>query len=171
MTAFDPAHIKRNDHKVHCASKTESGEACRAWAIHGSDPPVCATHAKLTGGGAPKGNQNALKHGFYARSLTDQESADLVSLMASAELDDELAMTRVLIRRIWDRINEPADPRKQEKDQKELTLEEFKTLAQLHFLGVRTVAGLLKAGGPATTFQDVLGAVLDDLSNSWGTRL
>lgn len=169
MTRFDPATIKRNEHKIRCASKTESGEPCRAWAIHGSDPPICATHAKLTGGGAPKGNQNALKHGFYARSLSDQESADLVSLMASGELDDELAMTRVLIRRIWDRINEPADATK--KHRKELTLEEFKTLAQLHFLGVRTVAGLLKAGGPATTFQDVLGAVLDDLSNSWGTRL
>jgi hypothetical protein len=164
MTTFDPGTIKRNDNKVRCASKTESGEACRAWAIHGSSPPICSTHARLTGGGAPKGNQNALKHGFYARSLSDQESADLVGLMASGELDDELAMTRVLIRRVWDRINDP-------KQQKELSLEDFKTLAQLHFLGVRTVAGLLKAGGPATTFQDVLGAVLDDLSNSWGTKL
>lgn len=130
--------------------------------MHDSSPPVCATHAGLARGGAPKGNQNALKHGFYVKSVRDDEAAELVTLMQSGELDDELAMTRVLIRRVWDRINDEKHPP---------DTEQFKTLAQLHFLGVRTVAGLIKAGGPTTTFQDVLGAVLDDLSNNWGTRL
>jgi hypothetical protein len=52
-----------------CTATCADGSPCRAWAVHGSDPPRCAPHG---GGkasvGAPAGNQNALKHGFYAAS-------------------------------------------------------------------------------------------------------
>jgi hypothetical protein len=29
-----------------CSRTTASGEPCQAWAVHGSDPPVCAAHAR-----------------------------------------------------------------------------------------------------------------------------
>lgn len=127
--------------------------------MHGSDPPTCSTHARITGGGAPKGNQNALKHGFYSRLIRPEESAQLVTLMQSGELDDELAMTRVVARRVLERLESAAD------------IEEFKTLVQLHFLGMRTIAGLIKAGGPTSTFRDVLDAVLNDLGHDWNASL
>jgi len=30
---------------VRCTSTTVSGESCRAWALHGTDPPTCPHHA------------------------------------------------------------------------------------------------------------------------------
>jgi hypothetical protein len=48
-----------------CTATKADGSACRAWAIRGSDPPRCAAHSGRVG--APPGNQNALKHGFYSR--------------------------------------------------------------------------------------------------------
>jgi hypothetical protein len=50
-----------------CTATCADGSPCRAWAVHGTDPPRCAPHG---GGkapvGAPAGNQNALTHGYYA---------------------------------------------------------------------------------------------------------
>jgi hypothetical protein len=50
-----------------CTATRQDGQRCRAWAVPASDPPRCGAHG---GGkrrvGAPKGNTNALKHGFYA---------------------------------------------------------------------------------------------------------
>jgi len=58
-----------NHQPTRCTATCADGSACRAWAVHDTDPPRCAPHG---GGkspvGAPYGNQNALTHGFYARS-------------------------------------------------------------------------------------------------------
>lgn len=43
------------------ARSKRSGERCRGPAVRGKQ--VCRMHG--AGGGAPKGNRNALKHGFY----------------------------------------------------------------------------------------------------------
>ena len=50
-----------------CTGKKKDETPCRAWAVRGSDPPLCGAH----GGGAarpgpPAGNENALKHGAYS---------------------------------------------------------------------------------------------------------
>ncbi len=51
-----------------CTATRKDSVPCRAWAVTGSDPPRCSAHG---GGkrrvGAPEGNTNALKHGFYRR--------------------------------------------------------------------------------------------------------
>lgn len=157
---FDPEKIKQNPNKTRCSATTTLGQPCKSWAVRDSDPPLCATHMGLTvGGGAPKGNQNALKHGFYSRVISEAESAQLVGLMQSGEIDDELAMTRVLLRRVLEKLNEST------------TLDDFERLSRLYLLGVRTTAGLIKAGGPQTTFRDVLDSVLGDLGNSWNADL
>ncbi len=51
--------------------------------------------------GAPQGNSNALKHGFYSRQF---KKRDIVDLNASQfdGLKDEITMLRVFIRRIAD---------------------------------------------------------------------
>ncbi len=63
-----------------CTAVCADGSPCRAWAVHGSEPPRCAPHG---GGskpaGAPLGNQNARKHGFYARAdLPEDCSIDVI---------------------------------------------------------------------------------------------
>ncbi|MGD2146854.1 MAG: hypothetical protein PVH41_09185 [Anaerolineae bacterium] len=50
-----------------CTATTAAGNPCRAWAVRGSKPALCAAHG---GGrwpvGPPQGNVNALRHGYYA---------------------------------------------------------------------------------------------------------
>jgi hypothetical protein len=49
--------------------------------------------------GAPYGNLNAYKHGFYSRHFTRAEIEDL-SEMKPLELDDEIELIRTLMRRV-----------------------------------------------------------------------
>jgi hypothetical protein len=51
--------------------------------------------------GAQPGNSNAVKHGFYSRNFKQLESADLEIALLNG-LDDEIAMLRVIIRRVFD---------------------------------------------------------------------
>ena len=51
--------------------------------------------------GAPKGNTNALKHGFYSRQFRKTETDDLAALTEAdlSELASEIALLRVTISR------------------------------------------------------------------------
>jgi hypothetical protein len=53
---------------------------------------------KKNKGGAPIGNRNALKHGFYSRKFSAKEIHDLN--LNSAEVDDEVKLLRVYVRRL-----------------------------------------------------------------------
>ncbi len=59
--------------------------------------------------GAPAGNQNALKHGFYAKGMTTLEVEDLDACMAEG-LADEIAMLRVFVRRVFTQARQVKDP-------------------------------------------------------------
>lgn len=48
-----------------CGSRTRRGTACQAPAVAGKQR--CRMHGGAAGSGAPRGNQNALKHGLYTR--------------------------------------------------------------------------------------------------------
>jgi hypothetical protein len=48
-----------------CCAKTRAGTPCQAPAVRGKKR--CRMHGGAKGSGAPKGNQNALKHGFFTR--------------------------------------------------------------------------------------------------------
>ncbi|MFG6611625.1 HGGxSTG domain-containing protein [Sulfitobacter sp. 1A12057] len=48
-----------------CGAKTRKGTPCQAPALSGKTR--CRMHGGATGSGAPKGNQNALKHGLYTK--------------------------------------------------------------------------------------------------------
>jgi hypothetical protein len=50
--------------------------------------------------GAPKGNQNARKHGFYARILDEAEQLDFELASGVEGIDDEIALLRVKIKSI-----------------------------------------------------------------------
>ena len=64
-----------------CGARTRSGDPCRL-------PPVtgrrrCRMHGGATGSGAPRGNRNALVHGFYSRAAADARKRfrDMVAAM------------------------------------------------------------------------------------------
>ena len=48
-----------------CGAKTRSGTPCQAPAVKGKKR--CRMHGGAKGSRAPKGNQNALKHGLHTR--------------------------------------------------------------------------------------------------------
>jgi hypothetical protein len=48
--------------------------------------------------GAPRGNTNALKHGFYSKQFRDQEWQDLDAV--ETQITDEVVMLRVYLRRL-----------------------------------------------------------------------
>jgi len=51
--------------------------------------------------GAQPSNLNALKHGFYSRQFKPDERDDLETMLADG-LTDEIAMLRVIIRRVME---------------------------------------------------------------------
>ena len=61
-----------------CGAKTRSGAPCRSPAVAGKKR--CRMHGGAQGSGAPKGNQNALKHGAYTKEMLEmrREIAELV---------------------------------------------------------------------------------------------
>ena len=71
--------------------------------------------------GAPKGNQNARKHGFYSRALTEAEKVELEEAGLVEGLDQEIALLRSKLRELVE--NEP--------DRLDLYLEAANTIARL----------------------------------------
>ncbi len=59
--------------------------------------------------GAPEGNINALKHGFYSRRFRNGEVEDMVRQPPEA-LQDEIAMMRIINRRVVDMAEEGKSP-------------------------------------------------------------
>lgn len=74
---------------LRCGAKTRSGKPCRSPAVRGKRR--CRMHGGAEGSGAPKGNQNALKHGLYTREAIEERSAlkmlmrDATALLKSVE--------------------------------------------------------------------------------------
>lgn len=106
--------------------------------------------------GAPEGNTNALKHGFYSRRFRNGELEDLVRL-PEGELKEEIAMLRVINRRVVDMAEDGASP--------DGILEFY------HFISItcmrlstllRTQKDLLKGGSGADVLMQALDKVLEE---------
>jgi len=53
--------------------------------------------------GAPKGNLNALKHGFYSKVLDEAEKLDFELASDVSGIDDEIALLRVKIKSVLEK--------------------------------------------------------------------
>jgi len=53
--------------------------------------------------GAPKGNQNARKHGFYSKVLDEAEQINFELATGVEGIDDEIALLRVKIKSLLER--------------------------------------------------------------------
>lgn len=69
-----------------CNATRADGQPCAAWAVRGSDPPLCAAHSGRTG--APRGNRNAEKHGWYSKPERPPETIDDAIALAGRKLDE-----------------------------------------------------------------------------------
>ena len=173
-----------------CSYRTKAGRPCRAWAVRGSDPPACSFHLRARGRGQAsslpradsargEGGQGNPKDwllledeeipeaGFYRRTLSEEELADLVCYAAEETLDDEIACTRIVVRRMLEFLNQAPGSMSQS---------EFLRAAGLVCQGARTTALLLReqkalTGGEYSRLQEIFDAALDALSEEWGMEL
>ena len=177
--------------KIPCSFDTKEGRPCRAWAVRGSDPPTCSSHMRANAG-QHAGEQACSSHfrasnrgkagtgyllteadqempepGFYDQVLSDEELADLVIYAAELSLDDEIACTRIAVRRTLEFLNERSGS---------LSEAEYLRAAALVFQGARTIARLLReqqalTGGEDSRLQAIFDAALDGLSEDLGIEL
>jgi len=75
----------------------------------------------MTKKGAQPANQNARKHGFYSRALTEAEKVELDDAACVEGLDQEIALLRVKLRELVEK----------EPDRIDLHLEAANTIARL----------------------------------------
>jgi glucans biosynthesis protein len=71
-----------------CGAKTRAGTPCRAPAVRGK--ARCRMHGGAAGSGAPRGNKNALKNGFYTSE----------SILGRRLMREMLWESRALLKRI-----------------------------------------------------------------------
>ena len=163
--------MPRKASKTKCAATNASGADCRAWAVRGSDPPLCSAHAGLNiGAGAPLGNQNRTEHGFYGRILQNGELADLVRFSQNLSLEDEIGLVRITLRRVMTRF------KLNNLERDDMANEEMMKMAGLIMTGARTVARLLRdqralSGKAADGISGAIGLALDELSSELGIPL
>ena len=73
---------------LRCGAKTRRGTPCKSPAVKGKKR--CRMHGGAPGSGAPKGNQNALKHGRYTRDAIAERRALSQLLRESRRLLNEM---------------------------------------------------------------------------------
>jgi hypothetical protein len=93
--------MPRNPSARRCSALNPDGQPCRAWAVRGSEPPLCSAHAsRNVGAGAPPGNQNRRTHGFYSTAFDPGEVARVLDDDGFFHLDGEIACARIALRRV-----------------------------------------------------------------------
>ena len=98
--------------------------------------------------GAPKGNQNARKHGFYSKVLDEAEQLDFELASGVEGIDDEIALLRVKIKSILS--NDPENIK--------LIMQATNTLARL----IRTRYNITK--DQRKGLKEAIGNVLRDVA-------
>jgi hypothetical protein len=109
---------------------------------------------KLKKRGAPKGNQNARKHGFYSQALDQSEQLHLEQARGIEGIDEEIAILRVKLRELIHTHPERLD----------LHFEAANTIARL----VRTRYGITKE--QKKTLREAITKVLTDIAIPLGIK-
>jgi uncharacterized protein YjcR len=104
--------------------------------------------------GAPKGNQNAKKHGFYSKALDKAEELQLEEARGIDGLDEEIAVLRIKLRSIIQ--SEPQNI--------ELALAAANTIARL----VRTRYNISKE--QKRSLKDAIAKVLTEIAVPLGIK-
>jgi hypothetical protein len=109
-------------------------------------------------GGQP-GNLNVLKHGFYSKHFQNSELEDLDE---ARDLQEEITMMRVVIRRLLKMARGCKD------------MGELVTVLEALGLASTRVAGLMRTqkflGGNKNPFDEMIDKVIDDVTKDWPIR-
>ena len=112
--------------------------------------------------GAQPGNVNAWKHGFYSRRFRALELNDLEAVLQDS-LDDEIALLRVMIRRVFEFA-----------DQEAASLEDWSTALSTLGAASTRLAGLIRtqhlASGGSDSLEDVLAKALGEAAHEVSER-
>ncbi len=157
--------MPRNPDKRPCSFRD-----CKAWAIRDSDPPLCAPHTKGLLG-APLGNRNALKHGFYATTLSPDDLKELDEDVFEDILDDEVLLLRLALRRLQRMVLTGMTP---DPDPQPLDVQDYARFIGLTFQGVNTLSRLLRVRHDLPgndRWEQIVNWTLDALSEEWGIEL
>jgi hypothetical protein len=140
-----------------------------------SDPPLCSAHAGRTvGAGAPLGNQNRRTHGFYGRILQPDEVADLEIVAEDTTIDDEIAIARIALRRVFKMLLTGATLG---DDPQPLSPSDQVRLLGLVFRGVGSISRVLRIRQQLPGFEEndpiheSLVAAYEELTQKWGIEL
>jgi hypothetical protein len=153
---------RQNTVSRRCMATRADGSPCRAWAVHGSDPPRCAPHG---GGrapvGAPLGNQNARTHGFYANLTSPGSSHD------ECTIDGVIADLYRKQKRLSRYIDEKMD---------DLPPADLARFLRLHAQSSSRLGRLLRdrdilKGGWNEGMDAIIAQTLDELGEEWGVDL
>ena len=146
-----------------CTALTARGTPCKAWAMADTDPPRCAAHGgSRKHPGAPEGNRNALKHGFYAQP--QQPLTDIADIIA-----DLAAKQAALSAHIDDALSDADDDTRPH-------LVDLVKLFSLHGQNASRLGRLLRdqralSGDAADGISGAIAQALDELSTELGTAL
>ena len=155
--------MSRKPYMVRCQGTTKAGQPCSSWAMRGST--LCRHHrTDLAPTRPPEASQNRQTHGLYARFSTAGDVVDVAVVGTTMTLDDEIACTRVVIRRLSSLVGEAE------------SIAESCRLANTIFAGTGRVAQLLRAqrelsAEGANTVASVVAGALDALGTEWGLSL
>ena len=72
-----------------CGAKTRRGTPCLSPAVKGKKR--CRMHGGAPGSGAPRGNKNALKHGFYTREAIAERKLIMQLIRESEQTLEEIS--------------------------------------------------------------------------------
>jgi hypothetical protein len=118
----------------------------------------------MTPHGAPKGNTNALKHGFYSKRFRRQDINDLDALSESElpSLGSELALLRVALSRTFEQLSND---------------EEVRWIDNLSEIGLAAtrIASILRTqkyldGDQGDEIKDALRLAIDITAKKWKTE-
>ena len=104
--------------------------------------------------GAPKGNQNARKHGFYSHALSEAEKLKLEQARGMEGVDEEIAILRVKLGELMQK----------EPDRLDLHLEAANTIARL----VRTRYNITKE--QKKSLKEAIASVLTEIALPLGLK-
>ena len=104
--------------------------------------------------GAPKGNQNARKHGFYSHALSEAEQVKLEQARGIEGIDEEIALLRVKFREVIEK----------EPDRLDLHMEAANTIARL----VRTRYNISKE--QKKSLKEAIAKVLTEVAIPLGVK-
>ncbi len=112
--------------------------------------------------GAQPGNVNAWKHGFYSRRFKALELCDLDSILQN-NLDDEIALLRVMIRRVFEIADSSAE-----------SLEDWESALSTLGAASTRLAGLVRvqhlSSGKSQNIEDLLAEAIGDAAHEISER-